>query len=288
MLIVKQEHIEVGGVRLHLRHAGDGELLLFLHGFPESSLTWAKQIQEFSSRYHTVAPDGRGFGQSDILPSRDDYRIKRLVGDVLAVADHFGAERFTLIGHDWGGVVAWIAAAWHPDRIARLVIVNAPHPTLFQARLEEDPAQRAASAYIGRLTTGEVPPADALWTAIFTDTEKRGLIDEAERAELLTAWQRPGAVEAMLNWYRAAPFDFSCVGGTGAGTLPRPLRVDVPTLVIWGLDDKVLLPSLLDGLDALVPDLTVATFADAGHAILREQPERVMARIADYLVTRSR
>jgi pimeloyl-ACP methyl ester carboxylesterase len=287
-MIQEQQHIDVSGVRLHLRRAGSGDPMLFLHGFPESSLSWVRQLEAFAPRHHVAAPDGRGFGRSDVPSGVDAYAVDRLVGDVLAVADALGAERFTLVGHDWGGLVGWITAARHAARVERLVIVNAPHPTLFQDALDHDPEQRGVSAYIARLTTGPVPTPEQLWAATFGADEARGLIDAAERAALLAAWRRPGAVEAMLNWYRAAPFDFAPVGGRGAGRLPGPLRIEVPTLVIWGEDDPILLPGLLDGLETLVPDLTVARVAGASHAILREQPERVSRLIADYLEQRSR
>jgi pimeloyl-ACP methyl ester carboxylesterase len=280
--------IDVQGVNLHVRCVGSGDPVLFLHGFPESGMSWSRQLDGLASRWLVAAPDGRGFGRSDIAPDVDDYRIERLVGDVLAVADGLGAERFALVGHDWGGVVAWATAAWHRDRVEQLIVLNAPHPTLFQDRLDRDPAQRDASAYVARLTNGPTPSVDGLWSATFAETEARGLMPAQERAELRAAWARPGAIEAMSNWYRAAPFDFGPVGGTGAGRLPGPLRIEVPTLVIWGLDDTVLLPGLLDGLDALVSDLTIERVAGAGHAILRERPELVTELIGRYLASRSR
>jgi pimeloyl-ACP methyl ester carboxylesterase len=248
-------------------------------------------MASLGASHQVLAPDGRGHGRSGCPSDPDDYRIDRLVGDVLAVADHFGAERFALAGHDWGGVVAWCAAAWHPDRISHLIALNAPHPTLLQAGLDGDPDQQAASSYVAVLTAPgleEMLTPDSLWDRIFACDEARGLVGPAEKAELLASWSRPGAIAGMLNWYRAAPFDFSAVGGSGAGRLPAPLRIDVPTLVIWGMDDSILLSTLLEGLDELVPDLAVRKVQGAGHGIVRERPELVTRLIEDYLSTRER
>jgi pimeloyl-ACP methyl ester carboxylesterase len=274
---------------LHVTSSGAGEPLLFLHGFPDHGACWNAQMKEFSPVHLVAAPDGRGHGRSDCPTDPALYAIDTLVGDILAVADHLGAARFTLIGHDWGGVVAWFAAAMHPERVERLIAINAPHPTLFQARLEDDEQQRAASSYIARLTAPDVESSltpELLWQATFGEAEALGLVSAAERAEMLSCWSRPGALSAMLNWYRAAPFDFRPVGGFGAGRPPGRLLIPIPVLVIWGDRDPLLRPSLLQGLDDLVPDLTVRRVADAGHGMVRERPDEVTALIRDYLSAR--
>lgn len=289
--MVDETRVIADGVPLFVRSEGSGSAILCLHGFPESGTAWARQLRDLGTGHRVVAPDGRGHGGSGCPAEKGAFGIDRLVADVLAVADHFEAERFALVGHDWGGLVAWCAAAWYPERVTHLVALNAPHPTLLQAALDRDPEQQAASAYIAAFTgpddrAGLTP--DRLWDAVFAADEARGLIGAAEKAELLASWSRPGAIAAMLNWYRAAPFDFAPVGGTGAGRLPGPLRVTVPTCVIWGMDDRILLPNLLVGLEDLVPDLILHKVEGAGHGIVREQPELVSRLIADYLSARTR
>ncbi|HZG09494.1 MAG TPA: alpha/beta hydrolase [Allosphingosinicella sp.] len=280
-----------GEVPLFVRWAGSGDTIICLHGFPESGASWARQLTHLRATHRVLAPDGRGHGRSGCPSGGEAYRIDSLVADVLAVADQLEAEHFTLVGHDWGGVVAWCAAAWHPQRVSHLVAINAPHPTLLQAALDGDPEQQAASAYIAAFTA---PDAEArltpgnLWQAVFAADEEQGLIDAAEKAELLAAWSRPGAIAAMLNWYRSAPFDFWAVGGTGAGRLEEALQVTVPTCVLWGMEDRVLLPNLLAGLEDLVPDLTLHKVEGAGHGLVRERPELVSRAIADHLSTRTR
>jgi pimeloyl-ACP methyl ester carboxylesterase len=288
---VQETWIDTEGVPLFVRSAGSGSTIICLHGFPESGASWSRQMTALQTTHHVLAPDGRGHGRSGCPSRLGDYEIRRLVADVLAVADHLRAERFALVGHDWGGVVAWCTAAWHPDRVSHLVAMNAPHPTLLQNALDNDTDQQAASSYIAALTApgaADRLTPDRLWELIFASDEARGLIGPVEKAELLASWSRPGAIAAMLSWYRAAPFDFAPVGGHGAGRLPGPLRVTVPTFVLWGTEDAILLPNLLEGLGDLVPDLTVQKVEGAGHGLVREQPELVSRMIADYLSTRAR
>jgi pimeloyl-ACP methyl ester carboxylesterase len=283
--------VSADGVPLFVRSNGSGRTVICLHGFPESGECWAPLLSGLGGTHRLIAPDGRGHGRSGCPAGAGAYAIERLVADVLAVADHFEAERFALVGHDWGGVVAWCAAARHPERVSRLVVLNAPHPTLLQAALDENPEQQAASSYVAAFTAPGVEAGltpERLWDAVFSADETRGLIGPAEKAELLASWSRPGAIAAMLSWYREAPFDFAPVGGTGAGRLPGPLRVTVPACVIWGMDDSILLPGLLDGLEELVPDLTLRKVGGAGHGIVRERPDLVARLIADYLSTRTR
>jgi pimeloyl-ACP methyl ester carboxylesterase len=283
--------VSADGVPLFVRSNGSGDTIICLHGFPESGESWAPLLSELGASHRVLAPDGRGHGRSGCPAEAGTYRVERLVADVLAVADRFGAERFALVGHDWGGLVAWCAAAWHPERVSSLVVLNAPHPTLLQAALDRDPQQRAASAYIAAFTAPRAAAGltpERLWDAVFSADEARGLIGPAEKANLLASWSRPGAIAAMLSWYREAPFDFAPVGGTGVGRLPRPLRVAVPTYLIWGMDDAILLPTLLEGLEDLVPDLTLRKVEGGGHGIVRERPELVSRLIADYLSTRTR
>jgi pimeloyl-ACP methyl ester carboxylesterase len=287
-LCVSEEYVEVGGVRLFARASGSGELMLFLHGFPEHGAIWRRQTDVLSGAYRTVAFDGRGHGQSDCPPSADSYLVEQLVSDIIELADHFGEERFILAGHDWGGVIAWFTAALHPDRVSRLVVVNAPHPTLFQRSLDGVADQQQASGYIARLTAPQADQLtpDQLWAATLQTADKQGLLLAGEREALLKSWSRPGAIPAMLNWYRAAPFDFSPVGGAGGGRWNSDLIVRVPTLLIWGMDDPLLKQSLLEGLHDLVPDLEIAAMPGVGHSPVRERPDAVTQIMSDYLSRR--
>ena len=181
-------------------------------------------------------------------------------------------------------------AAAHPAAVDRLVIVNAPHPTRFQATLDGDPAQRAASAYARALLDPGFEAAVladggvAFWDALFGEHHKAGAIDAAARAAHLAGWRVPGTLTAMTDWYRASPFVFPDQPAGRFALTPFPaLRIDVPVTMIWGEDDTALLPAQLDGLAELVPDLTIHRVAGAGHGILHQRPGVVTSLIAAAL-----
>ena len=282
------------GMTLNVRHGGreGGEPILFLHGFPESHRTWRNQLDHLSRDFFVVAPDQRGFGGSDRPEGVEHYETSRIVQDALALMDALGIDRFTLAGHDWGGAVAWAAALQHPGRVRRLIIVNAPHPLVFQKSLIEDEAQRAASQYI---TFFRSPAAEAAIAAMGLEAflEKVLLthsdptkLPAAERQHYLDDWKQPGALTAMLNWYRASPLEVPSPGEEAEAPLwtraPFPKLV-MPTLVVWGLNDPALLPVQLEGLPDLVADLRVVTSQTAGHFIPWEEPGTVTAAIRDFL-----
>jgi pimeloyl-ACP methyl ester carboxylesterase len=201
--------------------------------------------------------------------------------------------RFTLVGHDWGGAAAWLAAFKHPDRIARLVIINAPHPLVFQRSVIDDEEQRAASQYMrafrtpGFEKTIEAMGYETFFEKSFSPHVDLRLIAERERDTYLHDWAQPGAMAAMLNWYRASKIDVPEVGAkahkplwTMSPVFPTP---KMPVLVIWGLKDKALLPIQLDHLNLLVPDLRILIEKDAGHFIPWERPEVVTSAIRDFV-----
>lgn len=280
------------GVELDVATAGDpaAPAIILLHGFPESHRTWRHQIPELAKTHFVIAPDQRGFARSSKPEGVENYTPDKPVGDLLALASHFGKERFVLVGHDWGGAIAWMAALNHPDRIERLVIVNAPHPFVFQKSLFDDMDQRAASQYIRAFRN---PALDAQIAAMgvdrFFDTSFAKHVDPAlvapERAAYLDEWSQPGAIPAMLNWYRASAIMVPAMDETP----DRPAFLDapfpplrMPVLVIWGMRDAALLPVQLEGLDALIPNLTLVK-VDAGHFVPWEKPQPVTDAIREWL-----
>jgi len=281
------------GVTLDVAVAGDPgrPALIFLHGFPESHRTWRHQIAALSADHVCLAPDQRGYARSSKPADVADYGIDRLVADVIALADHHAIDRFTLIAHDWGGAVGWATALRHPGRVARLVIANAPHPLLFQRSLIADPAQRAASQYIRAfrdpaLETGIAAMGlDAFFDTSFAAHVDPTKLTPADRAAYLDEWGQPGALTAMLNWYRAAPVIVPDIGDVATPpawtTGPFP-TLAMPVLVLWGMRDRALLPIQLDGLDALVQDLAIVRI-DAGHFLPWEAPDAVTTALRDWL-----
>ena len=265
--------------------------LLFLHGFPESHRTWRHQMAGLADRFYCIAPDQRGYARSDKPADVDAYRVPILVADVLAVADALGVGPFTLVGHDWGGAVAWATALKHPDRVARLIQCNAAHPYVFQHTLVFDPAQRAASQYItefrDRDVEGEVAEKGVEW--FFEDRFAKisgGAISADDKAAYIDEWSQPGALTGMLNWYRASPMQLPAPDAPAVSTpfLDAPFpRLTMPVLVIWGMQDEALLPCQLDGLDTHIADLTIIRVAEAGHFIPWEQPEAVTKAMRGWL-----
>lgn len=282
------------GVTLKVATAGPewGEPIILLHGFPESHRTWRHVAPDLARDHRVIVPDQRGFGGSDRPKGVDQYRVEETVADIFALADSFGIDRFTLVGHDWGGAISWTAALRQPERLHRLVIVNAPHPLIFQRSVIDDPAQRQASQYIRAFRSEwmekgiDAMGIDAFFEKSFGSHVDLASVPAEERRAYLDDWRQEGALTAMLNWYRASNLEVPAVDENVVGPVwtraPFP-KVVVPTLVVWGKRDKALLPLQLDGLDDLVEDLTIVRVEDAGHFVPWERPAPVIAAIRAFL-----
>jgi pimeloyl-ACP methyl ester carboxylesterase len=292
--IIEGQYLEATpGVRLHYASCGDPgkPLMLMLHGFPEFWGAWRGIMPAFAGGYHVVAPDMRGYNLSDKPGEVSDYRAPLLVADVAGFVRALGYERCVLVAHDWGGAVAWAVAIAHPDLVERLVILNAPHPVLFARALANDSAQQLASQYINwlRRPGSETVLAENGFARLESMLRKSGgasWFNEATRAAYHAAWSQPGALAASVNWYRASPLRPPSAGDPGSGTLQLEASafvVQMPTLVLWGLQDPALLPVLLEGLDKFAPLLEIVRLPDATHWVVHEQPERVVAEIKRFL-----
>ena len=263
-----------------------------LHGFPESHRTWRGMVPLLADRFRLIMPDQRGFAGSDRPQDVEAYRTNVIVEELFALADALGVDRFALVGHDWGGAVAWAAATGGDPRVERLGIVNSPHPVIFQKSLIESAEQRAASQYITAFRTPGMEQAveamgfETFFTKSFGSHVDLALIPEEEKRQYIADWSQPGALTAMFNWYRAS----SLIVPPTSVTVPIPdwvlgafPKVRVPTLVVWGMGDKALLPLQLDGMDRLVDDLTVVRVADAGHFVPWEKPTAVAQALEGFL-----
>lgn len=273
---------------------GDGETMLCLHGFPESWLAWEAVLEKFATGRTVVAPDQRGFNRSPKPSGIEAYQARHLAGDMFALLDKVSPDRpAILVGHDWGAAVAYLMAFMRPDRISRLIIVNGVHPWCFQNAILHDAAQRAASQYMRRLRE---PEAERLMSANDYERTLRMMagfssaewMTPALEARYKAQWRQPGALGAMLNWYRASPIVVPEVGEAEvvAPLLAQPveaLTVRMPHLVIWGEEDTALTQACLSGLDRFCMDLTIRRVAGAGHWILHERPDTVAALVRDFL-----
>ena len=289
---ITHHYADANGIRLHYAAAGSGPLVLFLHGFPEFWYAWRAQLAEFGRDRLAVAPDQRGHNLSDKPAGAEPYKAKHLIADVRALALALGHAKFTLVGHDWGGAIAWSFAIAHPEMLDKLVIVNAPHPVPFARELGGNPVHQRASSYMNLFR-------DAKAERVMSEDNYRRLArmsvdwwsaSEEDRRAYRDAWAQPGALTCMLNWYRASPFYPPVGDDPGAARLkldPKDFIVPAPTLVIWGMRDEFLRPSLLDGLDACVPSLRIERIPEGTHWVIHEQPERVNALIRAFIDRRS-
>lgn len=276
-------------------HAGASRVLL-LHGFPEAAFVWDGVMQRLAPRAHCVAPNLRGYAPSSAPPGVDAYRAKHLVADVAALIDHLGGCVDVLVAHDWGGAVAWALAAQHPQRVRRLLVVNAPHPATFLRELRDNPAQQRASAYMNFLVRPDAESLLAgndfarLWpffTSMGADDATHpggGWLTPAVREQYRAVWRQ--GLTGPLNYYRASPLRPPAASHDALATLalpPEAVTVRVPTTVLWADADTALLPSLLDGLDAFVPDLRVVRVPGATHWVVHERPQVVVDTVAALL-----
>jgi len=268
-------YADLDDVRLHYVEAGSGRCVMFLHGFPEFWYAWRNQLVEFGATCHAVAPDMRGYNLSSKPDGLGAYRMRHLAGDIKALLNALGHERMVLVGHDWGGVVAWATAIMYPEIIDRLVIMNAPHPAIFSRLLAEDESQIKASQYMtdfldptteDRLLAGNATEINK-WIVDYGI--KKGFLDAADGARYRAAWQMPGAMTGMLAYYRAQ------AESKGAPGDPEALTVRVPTWVLWGMKDRALLPANIECLEMYVPDLTLVRAEDADHWVVHQRPDLV-------------
>ena len=275
-------HIALPDLRLHVAEAGpaDGPPTILLHGFPEFWYCWRRQIGPLAEAgLRVVVPDQRGYNLSDKPAGIPAYHLDRLAADVIALADACGFARVRLVAHDWGGLVAWWAAGLYPERIERLAILNAPHPGIFGAYLRAHPGQWLRSAYVAFFQIPGLPErrliagrGKVLRKALAT-TSRPGAFSEADLDRYAEAWLQPGAMQAMLNWYRAL------------AQLPRdpPPRVSTPTLILWGMQDHALQSGLAEASLALCDHGRIAWHPRATHWLPHDEPEAVNAELLAFL-----
>jgi len=285
---VELEHIHVAtnGVRLHVVLAGpaDGRPLILLHGFPEFWRGWLKQIAPLArAGYRVIVPDQRGYNLSDKPQGVGAYRLDALTGDVIGLMDHFGYARVNLAGHDWGAAVAWSVALAFPGRLERLAILNVPHPAVMLSHLARFPQQMLKSWYIGFF---QIPwLADWLLSAnqcagleqMLLRSGRPGTFSPEDLAEYRKAWSQPGAITAMLNWYRA----LARYRGRALPGGPQA-RVRMPTLVLWGKHDVALSAEMAPLSLELCDDGHLVFFDTATHWVQRDEAEAVTRHLLEF------
>jgi pimeloyl-ACP methyl ester carboxylesterase len=282
-----------GGIRLHYASSGTAgrPLLLCVHGFPEYWGAWEDVLPSLGEWSFAVAPDLRGYNLSSRPNGIDAYRAREIVGDLIELIAKLGYERAFILAHDWGGAAGWQLAISRPQLVQKLVILNSPHPFTFARELANNPEQQRASAYMNRLRAADAEEQLAKddFTRLFASfTAKDGSeaqwLDAARRARYRAVWSH--GLTGALNYYRATPLYPPTDDDPGARALtldPAKFVVRVPTMVLWGMRDRALLPALLDGLEELVPQITVERLPAASHWLAHEAPGEVAARVRAFL-----
>lgn len=270
------------GVTLHARVTGphDGPLAVLLHGFPETSDAWRRIAPLLADAgLQVLMPDQRGYGASDKPRGAKAYGLDLLAEDIVLAARAMGRERFSVVGHDWGGIVAWHLAACKPDRVERAAILNAPHPDVFRAHAMSHPTQLLRSGYVAFFQVPVLPElalaaADfALLRNSMTASARPGALDAALMERYRVAWAQPGALGAMLDWYRALPASMA---------MKRP-RVRVPVRVLWGDKDGFLDQGLAEASLGCCEHGDVHHLHDATHWLHHEAPTDVARLLVEWL-----
>lgn len=285
---ITHRKVRTNGIELHVAEAGDADapLLLLLHGFPEFWFAWRDYLPALAaSGFHVVAPDQRGYDLSDKPRGIDAYRLDTLADDIAGLARALGRETFQIAGHDWGGVVAWAIASRHASRLQRMAVLNAPHPAIWRHAMRSDPEQRRRSGYVRALQTPWLPEAvlrlgryEGLAKSFATARSDAFPIDVMQSYR--EAWRRPGALTAMLNWYRALL--------RHQMTVPAPATLSTPCLILWGDSDPYAIAKLADDSATLCADAEVVHLPDVSHWVIHDARETVLAHLRRFLISSHR
>ncbi|WP_166423762.1 alpha/beta hydrolase [Paraglaciecola sp. 20A4] len=295
---ISHHYADINGVSLHYIEAAchnpqdSTQTLIFLHGFPEYWGTWQAQIDYFRAHYRVIVPDLMGYNLSDKPQAQEAYSVPNLIALYAQFVAKISPDApVNLIAHDWGGAIAWPLAAFHPQLFNKLVILNAAHPSTFTREMATNPKQRQKSAYIHQLVAENgVEFVQQNDFAMLRDMLFSGMhntqFSERQKAEYMRAWKQPGAVNGMLQYYRAMPQlppeAQAHITTEYALKIPN-IRIATPTLVLWGEQDEAFVTSILDGIEQYVPDCRIQRFSDATHWLHHEKPHEVNASIAQFL-----
>jgi epoxide hydrolase 4 len=281
---LEHQFFRSNGITLHTVTAGPsgGRLLILLHGFPEFWWGWRHQIPYLArAGYRVWVPDQRGYNLSDRPRQASDYNLDQLAADILGLAEAAGEERFSVVGHDWGAAVAWWLSLRYPERLQSQVIINVPHPAIISRAIRQSYEQRLRSLYVALFQLPWLPEKllqwrdwQATWQAM-QQSSRPGTFSEADGRQYRQAWSRPGVFSAMLNWYRALV--------QNPPSMPANRRVSVPTLIIWGAQDKFLMPEMAQASAALCDDSRLVLVEEATHWIHHEEPALVNSLIDRFL-----
>lgn len=274
---------EVNGVRLHVVAAGDPDdpLVVLLHGFPEFWYEWREYIHPLvEAGYRVLVPDQRGYNRSDRPAGVRSYRIPELSRDIVDLVATEDRRRAHVVGHDWGGAVGWDLALRHPETVDRLAIVNVPHPTVFERGIVSNPRQLWKSRYVFLFQLPRLPEryarrkAYAMFVSTMRNGSLPGTFGETDFERYRRVWAMDGALTAMFDWYRARVRRYE--------TPPRE-QVRASMLLLWGENDRVLVPELAPKSLDYCSDGTLERFPDATHWLPHERPDQVLDLLVNHI-----
>lgn len=275
MQSVKHGYVDNDGVKIHYVTLGDGPLVLMVHGFPDFWFTWRHQMEVFSQQFQVVAIDLRGYNRSDKPKGVQNYAMRHLIGDVVAVIQHFEQKKAIVIGHDWGGAIAWQVAIRRPHLVEKLVVLSTPHPNGLARELASSSEQQRNSQYARDFQ------AEGAHKTLTANGLASWVKDPEARKLYLEAFERSD-FEAMLNYYKAS---FPRQNSTSSANNPnQPPKVQCSALVFFGLQDKALLPSGWNGTwEWIDNDLTMVSIPTAGHFVQQDAAEFVTRSLSMWL-----
>ena len=302
---MKHHTIDIENVNIHYVEAGSGSVtnlprqtIVFLHGFPEYWGTWHAQLDYFADHYRVIAPDLPGYNLSDKPEDPSFYQVPKLIKFIAKFIQGVAPqEKIILVAHDWGGVIAWPIAAFFPQLIDKLVILNAAHPSIFTREMINNAQQRQKSEYIHELiaSNGVEKLSDNnyqyLKDTVFVGM-REGTLSETQCKAYEDVWAQSGAINGMLQYYRSmpqlAPLEKVSVAGNGpvvaATQMKIPnIRITCPTLLLWGEQDQAFVKENTNGVEKYVPDLRIKRFPDASHWLQHELPNEVNLEIENFL-----
>lgn len=279
----KHSFTNTNGIRMHYVEAGAGTPMVLLHGFPEFWYSWRYQIPDLAKYFHVVAPDMRGYNETDKPEGVENYKMSLLTADVLGLLRALGHEKAVIVGHDWGGAVAWSFATDYPQATERLIVMNCPHPAVFRQHiLGGNLRQMQRSWYIFFFQLPEIPEAlfsannyALLRKAAYATAAKKGTFSEGDLNAYIEAMSKPGALTAAINYYR----------NLFRGDLPgSSATISSPTLLIWGEEDIYLGKELTEGMqDYFSSRFDIKYIPRCGHWVQQEEPEPVNRYIKEFL-----
>ncbi|MFT5295990.1 MAG: pimeloyl-ACP methyl ester carboxylesterase [Colwellia sp.] len=308
---LEHKHVLINDVNIHYVTAGPsynkaltGPTFIFLHGFPEYWQTWHNQLACFSKEHHVIAPDLPGYNLSDKPQDVSFYQLPNLIKFMANFIETVSpTEKVHLIAHDWGGAIAWPLAAFYPQLIQKLVIINAAHPSTFTREMITNPVQRAKSAYIHDLIRDDAETLLSKENYQYLSEKMMvssdlNVFNEKIKERYRQVWSQPGAVTGMLQYYRVMPQlaavtedkqhkDVDSTGpvkNTDKMKIPN-IRINVPTLILWGEQDQAFVIENLNGVEAFVPDCTVERFENASHWLMHEKPTEINKAIDLFIKT---